>query len=423
MAVIISAATALVISVLLIFINSIILKASLIAVVIFILFYNILTKKRNISDKRQSEQIITDSREEFLAENKRLSVRLEEVESAYRSLSIDKSEIEGKSDDLIDDASDLCTVLPIIKKMASLIIDKTEQSAINLTDNIFQISTKSSKVGNHISSFLNDMFSGEKSLKNHIDVLNREMSRIDKLIEDFSTIKKRYTADMKHIEENVNVINSYLSGIRDVSDRTALLAINSSIEAARVGASGKGFSVLAGEIQGLASSSKEISLQIDEIVEVISHTVEDSFTSLESEISVTLEELSAAQGDLLEISSSLNDKVLEVESHAKDSDSLSKTVTEQLNNVSVNMQYQDITRQILEHIISTLYFYRKRMEEREPRIIAGSDMKDKTDRILRKASSFFTIEDEWNLFGLEKAFSGTSAEDDNGEFKGNVELF
>ena len=207
------------------------------------------------------------------------------------------------------------------------------------------------------------------------------MNRIDKLIADFSSIKKRYTVDMKKIEENVQAINSFLSGIRDVSDRTGLLAINSSIEAARVGNAGKGFSVLAGEIQGLASSSKEISLEIDEIVEAISMTVEESFNTLESEISMTLEELSQTQKDLLDISSNLNEKVSDVENHVKDSDSLSKTVTEQLNKVSVNMQYQDITRQILEHIMSTLYHYRTRLEEKEPQIIAQNDIKDKKKKL------------------------------------------
>ncbi|MCK5347166.1 MAG: hypothetical protein KAR20_27345, partial [Candidatus Heimdallarchaeota archaeon] len=122
MAVIISAAAALILSVLLIFINTIILKAALVALIIFILFYRILTKYRRLSDQRVSEETPAYSLEELFDENKKLSTRLEEIESAYRILSADKSEIEGKSEDLIDDASYMCTVLPLIKKMASLII-------------------------------------------------------------------------------------------------------------------------------------------------------------------------------------------------------------------------------------------------------------------------------------------------------------
>jgi methyl-accepting chemotaxis protein len=248
------------------------------------------------------------------------------------------------------------------------------------------------------------------------------MKRIDSLITDFTSIKERYTLDMRQIENNVKVINGFLSGIRDVSDRTGLLAINSSIEAARVGTAGKGFSVLAGEIHGLAKSSKDISLQIDDIVKIISETVGESFRFLESEISNSLEELSQTQADLNSISTNLTDKVSDVEDHVKDSDNLSKTVTAQLNNVSVNMQYQDITRQILEHIMGTLYFYRTKLEENDSRMIAQNDKKEKKETIIKQASAFFTIEDEWKLFGLETVPAVPTDRKDH-EYKGNVELF
>ncbi len=412
---------ALLLSILLIFTDSIIITALLIALSILFIVYGFVLKKV-VTSHRGSEDS-EESREDLLNENKRLAARLKEIEDISSTLRRESDDFNEKNENLLEDAAFLCTALPLMKKLATLIIDKTEESAMNLTENIFQISSKSSKVGTHISNFLNDMFSGDKSLKNNIDILNGEMNRINKLIDDFTSIKKRYTEDMKHIEENVQVINSYLSGIRDVSDRTGLLAINSSIEAARVGNAGKGFSVLAGEIQGLARSSKEISLQIDEIVTVIANTVEQSFSTLESEITITLDELSRTRLDLLNISSNLNDKVSDVEEHVKHTDSLSKTVTEQLNNVTVNMQYQDITRQILEHIMCTLTFYRNNLEDKAPDIVSRTDVKERKNQVIEQASSYFTIEDEWKLFGLEAEFETSERDGEKKEFKGNVEMF
>lgn len=422
MIVTLTAAAALILSLLLIFIESVIVKIILISLILFIGIYAFIDKKK--CDKK--DELRADDQDKLKSlrdEKNRISARLEEIELLNSEKAEEKSEKEIWETSLIEDASLFCSSLPLMKELTSLVVDKTEESAINLTENIFQISNKSSQVGNHISNFLNDMFAGDKSLKNNIDVLNDKMKSINKLINDFSSIKNRYTVDMKKIENNVQVINGFLSGIRDVSDRTGLLAINSSIEAARVGTAGKGFSVLAGEIQGLARSSKEISLQIDEVVDVISETVEESFHTLEKEISNTLEELSQTHEDLNVISVNLNDKVSDVENHVKDSDSLSKTVTEQLNNVSVNMQYQDITRQILEHIMSTLYHYRTKLEEKDSRIIAQNDKKENKDKIIQVASGFFTIEDEWKLFGLDSVASEPVPENEKSEFKGNVELF
>jgi len=419
MILIFSAVLILILSMLAFFFDWMILEISLPLFASLLLLLTLMTRKRVISGDRADGK--TPDGE--TAERKRLAARLREIEDSYRALLYENREIRDKRESLINEASYLNTALPMMKEMASLVIDKTEESAMNLTENIFEISSRSSQVGSHISTFLGDLFSGDRSLKNSIDVLGKEMARINRLIGDFTAISKRYTQDMIQIDENVKIIKGYLNGIRDVSDRTGLLAINSSIEAARVGSAGKGFSVLAGEIQGLSSSSKELSMQIEEVVAGISERVDESFHALELEINMSLNELNQTRGDLEVIAANLNDKIADVEHHVKDSDSLSRTVTEQLGNVTVNLQYQDITRQILEHIISTLNFYRTKMEKNEPLLVAASESKGKREEILEKISSYFTIEDEWKLFGLDVLAGQASQKDQEEVFKGNVEMF
>lgn len=413
---------ALLLSVIILFVNSFLIKIILIILLLLSLFlqWNFMRRMKK-SQVQESES--DDTTIDVHDENRRLISRIAEMEESTRNLTMEKQALEERLDTLIEEASDLCTALPMMKKLAHLIIDKTEESAINLTESIFQISTHSSQVGGHISNYLVDLFSGERSLKNNIETLGQEMKEIETLITDFQTINKQYTVDMKQIEESVHVINGFLTGIRDVSDRTGLLAINSSIEAARVGAAGKGFSVLAGEIQGLASSSRDLSLQIDEVVEGISSRVEESFDTLAAEISKTQQKLSSTDKQLRDISINLEEKISQIESHVKRSETLSKTVTEQLNNVSVNMQYQDITRQILEHIMGLLNFYRVKMEEKEPKLISETDKRDKKQKILEKASTYFTIEEEWSIFGLDIAVSSAPEGEKDEEYKGDVELF
>jgi len=419
MTLIISAALTLTLSILALFVDRMILDASLPLLAALLLALSLVSRKKALPGDRPG----ASSPEDDSVERKRLTARLKEMEDSYRTLLAENRERRDKGQSLVEEASYLNTALPMMKDLATLIIDKTEESAMNLTKNIFEISNRSSLVGSHISTFLGDLFSGDRSLKHSIDVLGNEMKRINRLIGDFTAISKRYTQDMKQIDENVKTIKGYLNGIRDVSDRTGLLAINSSIEAARVGSAGRGFSVLAGEIQGLASSSRELSIQIEDVVAGISERVDESFQALESKISLSLNELNQTRGDLEVIASNLNDKIADVEHHVKDSDSLSRTVTEQLGNVTVNLQYQDITRQILEHIISTLHFFRTRMEEKEPLLVAASESKAKREEVLAKMSSFFTIEDEWKLFGLD-VLAGQAADGDQEEvFKGNVEMF
>ncbi|GAJ99892.1 methyl-accepting chemotaxis protein [Geomicrobium sp. JCM 19055] len=53
-------------------------------------------------------------------------------------------------------------------------------------------------------------------------------------------------------------IKTIVTTINEIANRTDILAINTAIEAARAGESGRGFTVIAGEIRKLSSNSKKV---------------------------------------------------------------------------------------------------------------------------------------------------------------------
>jgi methyl-accepting chemotaxis protein len=64
-------------------------------------------------------------------------------------------------------------------------------------------------------------------------------------------------------------VEQFARAIGDLSTSTNLIAINASIEAARVGAVGKGFAVVAGEVKALAQQARGESHKIEELVAMI----------------------------------------------------------------------------------------------------------------------------------------------------------
>lgn len=85
-------------------------------------------------------------------------------------------------------------------------------------------------------------------------------------------INKSVTESLATVEEllnNMDEVNTFLSGITQIAEQTNLLALNAAIEAARAGESGKGFAIVADEVRKLAEQSGNTVKQINEIMNEI----------------------------------------------------------------------------------------------------------------------------------------------------------
>jgi methyl-accepting chemotaxis protein len=79
--------------------------------------------------------------------------------------------------------------------------------------------------------------------------------------------------DIKLLEEKTTRVDEITALISDIADQTDLLALNASIEAARAGEFGRGFNVVATEVQKLADRSARAAAEISVLVKSIRETV------------------------------------------------------------------------------------------------------------------------------------------------------
>lgn len=165
---------------------------------------------------------------------------------------------------------------------------------------------------------------------------------VKKTNDAMSAIKEnmRSTArTVKRLGESSQEIGNIVQIINDISDRTSILALNASIQASMAGDEGRGFGVVAEEIQRLAERSAESTKQIDALIRSIQGEIGEASSSMEKSIEHVVEGTELADNaynKLVEIDE-VSDKLAEIidqisESSQKQSEE-SDRITEMMRNV------------------------------------------------------------------------------------------
>jgi methyl-accepting chemotaxis protein len=380
---------------------------------------------------RRSEE--TESREEeptgvTLYDSEELNTRLEEAETERDRLEREVRDRESLMRRTRTVLTEFSEGIPFLENMADIVIKESEKSTVEVTDSIFSIGNTSKEVGTNIQELLEGMFSGEKSLKILTDRLTEDIRKIEELIVDFRNVGKGFSRDMEGIEASVKQIDNFTEDITDLADQTNILAINASIEAARVGEQGKGFAVVAGEVQRLAARSKDLAENITDLIKSIVSTVAESRRIQTEKVQNAIESIAEYQRFSQNMIEVLSSQVENVGRGVEQTRTLSEAVTKNLNDVITSLQFQDITRQVLEHMIAILRDIDSEAEEglngREP--LSASAVEETVKAFKEKAVSHFTVREEWEAFGLtvDESFpAGERERNEEGSLEGDVTLF
>ena len=149
--------------------------------------------------------------------------------------------------------------------------------------------------------------------------LANKFIEISSTLEELATSAQNITGQQQELNDEIaqvetvtEEINDVLKSITKIASYTKILGINASIESARVGEAGRGFDVVAKEIQTLSQTSNDTAEHImkltKKIKDSIKETVNNSNITLHTtqEQSSAMEEVSAAIQDSVRLADQLN---------------------------------------------------------------------------------------------------------------------
>ncbi len=180
----------------------------------------------------------------------------------------------------------------------------------------------------------------------------RQMNALSQQVDKSISANNEVLEKMNALQEYANQMNTIIDTITSIAGSTGMLALNASIEAARAGEAGKGFAVVASEISNLANQTKTATVNITKLIENIkeelqsvsdavdvvtdsnranagnTQAVTDSFSGIAGEtkhigeqtreLLDIVEELEAANADIVDNIRTISAIVEEVSAHANE---------------------------------------------------------------------------------------------------------
>jgi methyl-accepting chemotaxis protein len=164
---------------------------------------------------------------------------------------------------------------------------EVEQAAIELNE--------ASKAMLDIAKFAtacND--AAEKAINN----TDRAQETVLSTVQGITTIRDTIRETEKRIKrlgERSQEIGGIVNLINDIAERTHILALNASMHAASAGEAGRGFAVIANEVQKLAENSRDATSKISSLVNNIQVETADTVTTMNDAISQVVRGTDLAQ--------------------------------------------------------------------------------------------------------------------------------
>ncbi len=257
---------------------------------------------------------------------------------------------------------DFINVVPVLNEQLREVIDQTESSILGVGGRFRDIAQRAhTQADTALDTIKKKDGTDNTSIEGILSLTGRQLEEMADGIVRASTSSLRAVDEMKSVTSKVRQISQILEDIEFIASQTNLLALNAAIEAARAGEAGKGFSVVAEEIRKLSARSNTASLKIKEMIQDIQTSIDDASTSIKTMAGQDVKEAEKAKkrvNKLLDDIMGAHERLKGTVDHLAET---SRAIADDVSSIVTSLQFQDIVRQRIEHVIEPLDEFKKEM--------------------------------------------------------------
>jgi methyl-accepting chemotaxis protein len=255
-------------------------------------------------------------------------------------------------------------LIPVLTSQLDVVIRETETAVLEIGESFMEIISRARSQASRAANAFGEFTSGDgRDSKALIELSREALGAVMANLHSVNGVALHTLENMKKVTHTMESIREVVSEIEYIADQTNLLALNASIEAARAGEHGRGFAVVADEVRKLSARSTTAASEIGKLI----RTVEAEISGMHSETEKSAEATELRSRESEEIMNDTLGKINEVMLTAQSElDSLStetESLAKDISGIVISMQFQDITRQKIEHVIEPLQALKSESEE------------------------------------------------------------
>jgi len=286
-------------------------------------------------------------------------------------------------------------LVTVLNAQMKSVIHQTEEAATDLGQRFGMIAARATAQGKEFMT----LYGGAGGELNLDTVLKTTDTMLEGFVSDVmksSEMALNIATIMDEVERSTKAITGMIGEIEFIADQTRLLALNAAIEAARAGEHGRGFAVVADEVTKLANRSGQAASSINSMVKDVQRSTSHAMRTVESLASVDLSKTLSIKHRLDQMTHGLAERNKTLQFAIMNSKAHADELAQDVGKIIMALQFQDITRQKLEHVIEPLTHVRELMDA----LIQGHSRDRVADKLdmLANLDKTYTMEEERVLF-------------------------